>query len=120
VRRELTRGERPGGEGVTLSAALGETAADARRALEAALQIGELALARGDGLGALAQRPLQELELGVALRLGRLPALRELAGEPQQLGAVEVGPRLLTAVWPARSPFVEAFFPAIHACPQCA
>jgi hypothetical protein len=51
-------------------------------ALEPALELRELALARGDRLGALAQRLLQALELGARPVVVGAPRLGELPREP--------------------------------------
>jgi len=87
-------------------------------AVEAALELCELALARGDRLGALAQRLLQLFELGARLRVAGAALLRQLAGQPEQLGSVEVdidvGVVRSAAATPRR-PGVEAFFPAVYA-----
>jgi hypothetical protein len=87
-------------------------------ALELALEVVELALPRGDGLGSLAQRLLQLLELAVPRRLVGVPARGELAREPQQLLTVEIGVRILRrSRVAARRPRVEPLFPAVYRSP---
>ncbi len=121
VRRELARGERPGGDAASRSpprfGSRPRTPGRSRRRCRSASS-------RSRAATASARSRSDRFSCSISAsppRLGRLPALRELAGEPQQLGAVEIGPRLLAGcpAWLGVQ-VVEAFFPAIHRCPQSA
>ena len=59
-------------------------------AAEPALELCKLALARGNRLGAFAERLLQPLQLGARIRLAGVPCRRELSGEAEELSPVEV------------------------------
>jgi hypothetical protein len=62
---------------------------------EARLELGELALARRDRLGTLAQRLLQAPQLGAGVLLLGLPLLREFACQAEQRLPIEVHARVV-------------------------
>ena len=86
--------------------------------LESSLEIGELTLARGDRVRALAERPLQLVELGARAVPLPVPTVRQLACESQQPFALEpgggVGGRVGGRRRVVRRPPVEALLPAVH------
>lgn len=85
-------------------------------AVEPALKLGELALARRYRFGPLAERLLQLFELGPRLLLVRMPLLGELAREAKERRPVAVDAGVLgRAAAATRRPAVEALFPAVYA-----
>ena len=85
-------------------------------AVESALELREVTLARCDRLGTLSQRLLEPLELGGRLGVTGVPFLGELPCQPEQLGPVDVHVGLLggaaVAAW---RPRIEALLPAVYA-----
>src|SRR5436190_9084465 len=121
-RGPLARGERLRGGGLLGRGPLGAQlleppASAAPLALQAALQVLELPLPDRHRRGPFAELLLQLVELGPGLLLLGVPPPGELAGQPQQLVAVQVGPgvrRLARRLRGGRRPDVEALFPAVH------
>lgn len=113
-RSTLARDERVAGS--RLLAVLPALLLHGLAAVEPALKLGELAFARRNRLGALAERLLQLFELGPRLLLVRMPLLGELAGKTKQRRLVPVNAGVLgRAAAAARRPAVEALFPAVYA-----
>jgi hypothetical protein len=84
-------------------------------AAEPSLELCKLAFARGNRLGAFAERLLQPLQLGACIRLAGVPLRRKLPGESKELRPVEVRVGFVGCVAATpRRPRVEALFPAVY------
>ena len=81
--------------------------------LEPAPQLRQLAPVGGDRLGRLAQRPLQRLQFHGRRLVRAVAGGAELAGEPQQLPALVLGPRV-DGLARGRDPRVETLLPPVH------